>query len=252
MTEKIQSLVLLHGWGMSADCWQPLMPLLESQFEVSCISLPGYDGIAEAQSLEQTIALLRQQVSAPACWVGWSLGGMWAMEMASRVPELVSELVLIGSNPSFCKRDDWEHALLAENLLRFREGLETSRSKTLQQFIALQFMDVAGGRQLAKQLMSRCDVSAVSQSALQSGLDQLQEMDVRDALPRLSVPVLGIFGAADQLVPQAAASAMEKINPKIRTAVIKEAGHAPFISHPQEIADMIAQFLNQSPAVSHA
>lgn len=252
MTEKIQSLVLLHGWGMSADCWLPLLPLLDSMFEVNCVSLPGYDGIAEARDTEQTIALLHQQVSAPACWIGWSLGGAWAIEMASRMPELVSKLVLIGSNPSFCVRDDWGQALPAENLLRFKEGLEINRSKTLQQFIALQFMGVAGGRQLAKELMSYCDVSGVSLRALQSGLDQLQDMDTRGALSQLSIPVLGIFGAADQLVPQAVAPAMKQLNPGTRTAVMNDAGHAPFISHPEEIADIIAQFLNQPPAVSHA
>ena len=69
-------LVLLHGWGMSSAVWDDLVPELSASYRVIRVDLPGHGHSAGVPfgDLDAVIARLRPLVSAPATWVGWSMG----------------------------------------------------------------------------------------------------------------------------------------------------------------------------------
>ncbi len=54
-----------------------------------------------------------------------------------------------------------------------------------------------------------------------------------------------LFGERDTLVPVAAAEAIAALAPTARHALVHGAGHAPFLSHPQETAGVLAAFLSE-------
>ncbi|MGL6118711.1 alpha/beta fold hydrolase, partial [Plesiomonas sp.] len=37
-----RDIVLLHGWGLNAEVWQPLVAELSSHYRVHTVDLPGY------------------------------------------------------------------------------------------------------------------------------------------------------------------------------------------------------------------
>ena len=83
-------LVLIHGWAMHGGVFAPLLDRLGAHFECHVVDLPGHglseerDGLALDATVERLLALLP-----PAIWLGWSLGGLFALEAAARAPERV-------------------------------------------------------------------------------------------------------------------------------------------------------------------
>ena len=97
-------LVLVHGSGMSASTWAPLMPHLDGHRLVA-FDLPGF-GLSDAydysgRSLrEHAVAQLTSVFDALAIEhapvVGTSLGGMWALCFAIAAPDRVTAVASLG------------------------------------------------------------------------------------------------------------------------------------------------------------
>jgi pimeloyl-[acyl-carrier protein] methyl ester esterase len=83
---------------------------------------------------------------------------------------------------------------------------------------------------------------------LAEGLQVLQDSDLRAALPSLGVPSLWIGGRRDRLVNPAAMQAAAGIAPAARFVQIEHAGHAPFLTHADEVADALLGFLAEARA----
>jgi 2-hydroxy-6-oxonona-2,4-dienedioate hydrolase len=97
-------LLLVHGSGMSASTWAPLLPYLAGH-RLIAFDLPGFglsDGfdyagrslrehaVAQLTSLLDALELERVPV------IGTSLGGMWALCLAVDAPERITALASVG------------------------------------------------------------------------------------------------------------------------------------------------------------
>ncbi|MCI2282692.1 alpha/beta fold hydrolase [Colwellia sp. MSW7] len=90
-------LVLLHGWGLNSAVWQPLIASLPQnftdRFNIVTVDLPGFGTNVSKVVSPYTLANICQSISAtihrPAIYLGWSLGGLIATEMALSHPEKV-------------------------------------------------------------------------------------------------------------------------------------------------------------------
>ena len=84
---------------------------------------------------------------------------------------------------------------------------------------------------------------ASDNQTLQGGLDILKTADLRTALAETKVPVSVILGTRDTLVPVAVGQQMHSLAPNIELNIIDKAGHVPFLSHSQELLEIISKFL---------
>ena len=77
-------LVLLHGWGLNAQVWDCITPQLASHFTLHLVDLPGYgrSGGYGAMSLEAMAQRVLELAPPQAVWLGWSLGGLVASQVA--------------------------------------------------------------------------------------------------------------------------------------------------------------------------
>ena len=87
-----------------------------------------------------------------------------------------------------------------------------------------------------------------SPRVLAEGLRTLEDSDLRDALPALRVPSLWIGGRRDRLVNPQAMRAAAAIAPNARYVQVEHAGHAPFLTHADEVANALLEFLSGSVA----
>ena len=81
-------LVLLHGWGLNAKVWDCITPQLASHFTLHLVDLPGYgrSGGFGAMSLEEMAQRVLENAPERAIWLGWSLGGLVASQVAYPIP----------------------------------------------------------------------------------------------------------------------------------------------------------------------
>lgn len=235
-------LVLLHGWGMNAEVWQPLLDSLTAHYSVTLFDLPGLgrsDATAAPCSFAAMADSLLVQAPEKAHWLGWSLGGTVAAAVANHAPERVQSLTLIASNPCFVQRDDWTCAMTEETFSGFQQSLQANAAKTLTRFIMLQTQGGNGAREILRQL--KAGLSVGEPAALPEALALLAE-DQRALIRQLSQPLLTIWGENDQLVPVAAAEAMKVLQPAQQSRVVEGAGHLPFLSDTELFLATLLEF----------
>ena len=228
-------LVLVHGWGMHAGVWMPLLPRLEKRWRVTMIELPGHgeSDFLEGDVHEWARALLE---SAPesATWLGWSLGAMVSLAAAATAPERFEALVLAGGTPRFVREPGWECGMQKALLDSFANELFSSPERTMLRFLGLQVRGAENERETLKQLRSGVrQRPQAGREALRCGLDLLLQTELRPHLSGLRVPSLWLFGEKDTLVSAKTADHVRRLQPLARTHVIRSAGHAPFLSHPE-------------------
>jgi pimeloyl-[acyl-carrier protein] methyl ester esterase len=228
-------LVLLHGWGLNAEVWRCISEELSSQFTLHLVDLPGFGRSRDfgamplADMAEQVLA----QAPDKAIWLGWSLGGLVASQIALTHPERVQALVTVASSPCFSARAEWP-GIKPEVLAGFQQQLSNDFQRTVERFLALQTMGTETARQDARTLKATVlSLPMPEVAVLNGGLEILKTVDLREPLASLTLPHLRIYGYLDGLVPRKVVPLLDALWPQSESQVIAKAAHAPFISHPE-------------------
>ncbi|MCJ0826341.1 pimeloyl-ACP methyl ester esterase BioH [Luteimonas sp. 50] len=239
-------LVLLHGWAMHGGVFAPLVERLRDRHTLHVVDLPGH-GLSRdcgvPLALEPCVAAIAAQVPA-APWCGWSLGGLLALHAAARWPQRVPALAMLCASPRFVRAPDWHYGVSAEIFRNFAAGLRDDYRGTLELFVALEAFGSDHARDetraLRGNLFARGEPTA---AVLADGLELLESTDLRQALPALQVPSLWLAGRRDRLVDPRAMRAAAALAPRAQVQVIEQAGHAPFLTHADEVSARLAGFL---------
>jgi pimeloyl-[acyl-carrier protein] methyl ester esterase len=240
-------LVCLHGWGMNLRVFDALSATLAPAISSWAIDLPGHGkrqwNPARADfnaQVEDVLACLPERC----VLLGWSLGGKFAMRLAHDHSARVAGLVLISSTPRFAQGGDWPHGLDAPSMEAFRHVLQQDWRQTLSDFVWLQLRGSRNAESAQRVLEAALQEHGAPQlAALQSGLQLLGDLDLRSTVRHITQPTLVLSGQHDRVTPVAAGRWLADNLPHGQFAEIARAGHAPFVSHVEEVATQVAAFL---------
>lgn len=245
------ALGLIHGWAMHGGLFAPLVARLRDRYTVHVVDLPGHGHARAHDAPLDPPALAAELVERvpQAAWLGWSLGGQVALHAGLGHPHAVRAVIPVASSPRFVRDADWPHGVTSTLFSGFGEALQRDFRGTLEGFLAL---EVAGSEHARSELRTlrahAFERGEPAPRALLEGLALLDRVDLRAALPDLSLPSLWIAGARDRLVPAPAMEAAAALCPRGRCEVIAGAGHAPFVGAPDAVAAAIDVFLQALPA----
>lgn len=227
-------LVLLHGWGLNAEVWHCISEELSSHFTLHLVDLPGFgrsQGFG-AMTLEEMADRVLDQAPEKAIWLGWSLGGLVASQVALAHPGRVQALITVASSPCFSARDGWP-GIKPDVLAGFQQQLSEDFQRTVERFLALQTMGTETARQDARALKKTVLALPMPPvDVLNGGLEILKTVDLRESLTSLTVPFLRLYGYLDGLVPRKVVPLLDALWPESESLIFAKAAHAPFISHP--------------------
>jgi pimeloyl-ACP methyl ester carboxylesterase len=165
--------------------------------------------------------------------VGCSLGGWLAAEIATKSPERIGKLVLVG--PVGVK-------VGPPDKLDIPDIFAMSQDKVAR----LIFHDLEKGR-LDVASMSDEDLTTIARNrettALLTWEPWMHNPKLRHRLHRVSSPTLFIRGASDGLVGQSYVDGYAKLIPNAQVTTIAAAGHAPQLEQPEEFARALIAFL---------
>jgi pimeloyl-[acyl-carrier protein] methyl ester esterase len=242
-------LVLLHGWGLNSEVWQPVLPQLTAHYRVHLVDLPGFGHNHDAVLLPADILAWADAIAPflPERFhvLGWSMGGLIALALARYYPQRVQSLILTASSPYFVKTAHWP-GIEPDVLDNFHRGLRQQVHKTVERFLAIQAMGSAtvktDVKHLKQWLAARPEPALW---ALNIGLELLKDADLRHTLAKIPCPMLGLFGRLDALVPVAAVAQMQALQPAMQVEIFPHASHAPFIAEADDFTARIHQFLQK-------
>ncbi|MGQ0800621.1 MAG: pimeloyl-ACP methyl ester esterase BioH [Pseudomarimonas sp.] len=243
------ALVLVHGWAMHGGIFAPLSERLAAHHTLHIVDLPGHGHsrtIAGEFNLDACATELLSQLPS-AAWLGWSLGALIASRVAAKQAARITALIALAGSPKFVRCPDWPHAVEAQVFQTFADELGADYARTLDRFLAL---EAHGSEHMREELRElRAQVFARGEPdprVLIEGLTMLAESDLRGSLSDLPMPGLWIAGRRDRLVPWQAMQAAAGSMPNGRFLRVEGAGHAPFLSHADEVATAILEFLRLS------
>ena len=237
-------LVLLHGWGAHSGVWQTVLPMLSENFRVTCIDLPGHGNspaLAD-NSIDSWAKAVLEVAPEKAIWLGWSLGGLIGQRAASMEKARLEKLILLSSTPKFVASEGWPDAVDEKTFHEFYAEVVREPSVSLLRFIAIQTRGSKTASEDSRVLRKTLLDPAPKPDALDVGMQLLLATDLREKLNEIACPVFVLGGERDSLVPKKALSVISKLFVNAKYHVIKRAGHAPFLSHPDEFHKLVSDF----------
>jgi pimeloyl-[acyl-carrier protein] methyl ester esterase len=241
------TIVLLHGWGLNSKVWQPWAEKLSQNYQVILVDLPGFGQSGQClladYQLSSICELLNNTIQKPALYVGWSLGGLVASQMAIQYPQKVQALVTVASSPHFVQTDDWP-GIKPLVLRSFYQQLAKDSDQTIANFLKIQAMGSPSIRQEIKQLQQLILSSPQpSVTTLKQSLALLENTDLRPQLSKITQPFLRVYGKLDTLVPKAVIPKVDVLAPSSDVIVFDKASHAPFMSSLEEFHHEVSLWL---------
>ena len=238
----MNDLLMLHGWGFPAAVFAGLEEGLSSDFIVRMPEQTGYGDAASQYAIESPQNTGFARLSEPTLVVGWSLGGIRAVQLALSQPDMVKGLVLLATTPCFVNRQDWQAGMDERVFHAFQQQVIADPAAAMQQFVRLNSA-ARPDRQSRGRLNDLS--SKVDPSALQEGLIELESTDLRHFIDQVTIPVLIIHAADDRVVPVAASCWLHEHLLRSQFIEFPSGGHAFFIQHAASVVDRIREFINE-------
>jgi pimeloyl-ACP methyl ester carboxylesterase len=246
-------LLLIHGFTATWRVWEPVIELLEQQFEVLAPTLAGHTGgpdIAEGN----VISLIADSLEAMLDEVGWdrphvagfSLGGQLTLELARRGRARDATAICPGGAHGSHMEREWRRVARM-----FRRN--HNAAVRLARIAARLGRYPAARRMLMRDLMvdgsrvpyeaSNAMTEAFAQTPVFAALlDMGPDERGLHGLETIDVPVTVVWGDSDRTLPQDTHEPFFREQlPEARFVTLKKVGHVPFWDAPERIADVIAQ-----------
>ena len=245
------ALVLLHGWAMHGGLFAPLIERLQSQYSLHVVDLPGHGHSADSAlplELDAVAGEIASRVPR-AIWLGWSMGGLFALHAAHHFAAAVRGLLMVCASPRFVRSADWSLGMEPGVFRGFARDLAADYRATIERFLWLEAQGSEHARAQLQLLRAQAFLHGEpSPQRLREGLELLQQADLRGHLPGLRMPSLWLAGRRDRLVSPAAMqwSAQQAVAGSYQQ--VEHAGHAPFLGRADDVAAAVAGFSTRLPA----
>lgn len=250
MPDQTGQLVFLPGWGFDARIFTDLASILTEQYkrEVKILDLPccgdGKDETLQPAGLDAMAVPLMKLLPVNTILVGWSLGGMASIRLATRSIHNVATVILLASTPCFVNKQDWPHGVDKWQLNRMSRQLQTSAGthKVLRDFCTIVAMGDRHPKKTAVRLQSFLHSGDPDRKCLLHGLEVLGNDDLRSDIKRLTCRLVMLLAENDRLIARSAGAAMKELCPSLQLDFIPQTGHAPFISDVHRTADLVNRY----------
>jgi len=230
-----EPLLILHGWGASADSWIQVQDFLSKDFQVITLDLPGFgrsDLPPEVWNLECYVefifAVLKELNLQNFYLLGHSFGGSIAVKLAVIHPDKIKKLILVDAAVVRKPKS------ILKRILGFFAGI-----------ISL-FNFLPGYKFLRKyfyRLVLRKTDYLKTAGVMKEVFKKVVSEDLKYYCSKIDIPTLIIWGKKDKITPLKDGLLIHKLIPNSEIVIMDEARHVPNLSHPKKLAQIIKENL---------
>ena len=244
---KKRHVLFIHGLGSAADRWMKIPDELSSDFHSIAIDLPGFGESDKPGKMDYTIDQFRQIIisflkeisihTEPTSLIGHSLGGYIASEVAIQNQNHIQQLVLIDSSGMLEKPtpilEEYFEAAMNPSKVNVRKAFEKMVADPKR--IPTQLVDGFIRRINMPNAKHAFESTLVNSATTQIGLNRLRKIN--------TIPTLILWGVHDKVIPLEHSKFFKESINDSRLEIIKDAGHAPFAEKPDQVCELLKNFL---------
>ncbi|NKB23739.1 MAG: hypothetical protein GKR87_05050 [Kiritimatiellae bacterium] len=229
-----KNLILLSGWAQPPKTLKTLCRLLSDIFNLKRVTSTDF---FSAKGMEPIFSEYKD-----GCFVlGWSMGGMIAMESATQWPDTIKGLILINSTARFCSDKGYSFGLPGSHVRALRRSIKKDPEDTLiDHFTSVSSphpVHVNILKDKAKQTLE------TGVDTLCSGLAYLLKTDLRRTVKSIQQRTLILHGLKDVIVPSEAGTFLSKTIPISTIEYCENIGHDLPMRRPRWIFEKVETWL---------
>ena len=244
------AIMLLHGIGSNCTGWRYVLAALGTRYRVIAWNAPGYylsDNLgaetpSHTQYADALAALLDALGIASTHIVGSSFGSLIAASFASRYPERVLRLALLGTTRGQAWLPAEERSRrLATRAASIQAGGMDLAEKRWANLVSASASATAIA--LTKEVLAATHPRGMMQSARTS-----DATDVVEFARRIKAPTLLVVGSEDRINPPEISRAIARVIEESRLVELEGVGHLPKLEAPERTIELLfAHFSNLMP-----
>jgi len=237
-------LVFINSLGTDLRIWDEVVPHFAAHFRLVRYDKRGH-GLSDCPPAPYSIrdhaldlvALLDRLLIDTAVFIGISVGGLIAQDVAATWPDRVQKLVLCSTAARIGTAEMWHGRI---RTLR-REGMDSLADVILNRWFAPGFQSQQPeAYQGYRHMFSRTPVAGYTGTC-----EAIRDADLTAAVRTIQAPTLVLCGAADSATPPEVVRGLAALLPNARYEEIPHAGHLPCVEQPAATAVAIIRFLQQ-------
>ena len=227
-------MLLIPGMLNDASIWDDVLPCLQGDWTVRIANVQTQESIAE-MARDAWQQLDDVPLSTPVMLTGFSLGGYVAIEMLAHPQRPLSAAALLSTSP------------LPES-----DDSRTVREKTMSAMQA-NFPKVVDGivkfgtheaSEAVQERLRQMLLSVGCETALRQTRAIMGRADHREALSRLSLPVVLLCGEHDRVTPPQLTHQLAQCSPHAQTCIIPQSGHMLPVQQAPAVTKVLASLLH--------
>ncbi len=236
----VETVLLIHGAGMSARSWGDTIESLSRNVDVLAIDLPGHgasdpiDEVTVERYVDATITLLTNFGIGPVFVAGHSLGGSVALALASSRPDLVKGLILVSTCAKIPRDNNPMKALLGALPAPLRRMLFFTTARSMLFGVAAPGDAV----QIALNELRDCPPETIKKDVAAA-----EAMDLESAAQQLGMPTLILCGTADMVTPMRLSERLHQLVPGSQLEIAPRVGHMLPLEAPEWTNEKILAFV---------
>ncbi len=243
-------MVAVHGFTQSSEVWAPLAGWLGDRHRVLAPDAPGHGAASGVRAdLWSGAALLAATCArdppagagGPAAWIGYSMGGRYALHVALAAPHVVSRLVLVSATAGFDTPEE-RAARRASDEAVARRIERDGVAGFVRWWLTRPLFATLPPEAAALDARLANTVAGLASSLRLAGTGTQDPL--WDRLAAIDVPVLVTAGALDAAYTARAERLAGAIGANATLAVVDGAGHACHLERPAEWAALVRPFLD--------
>lgn len=245
-----EPVVLVHGFGASADSWNRFAKPLTKRYHVIAPDMPGWGASTRLETasygypaqIERLHQFLSQLGLGRVHLVGHSMGGFISSAYAARYPDQVMTLGLIAPHGMV----EPEPSELAQSVAKGDNWLVAS---THQEFDRLLNNVFARRPYTPKSVLRYLANHTIRNSAKSSQIfEEMQTNDplLAERLPKIAAPALIIWGDQDRVLHVSSADLFRQGIKNSEVMLIPGSGHMPLIENARECSAAWLAFADKS------
>jgi pimeloyl-[acyl-carrier protein] methyl ester esterase len=238
--KKRHSFLWISGWSVSSDIWKPFMREWPNAYHHR-LSFENCETVEQIN--EHAIQTFRQIEHKPSIIIGWSLGAMIALQLASQFGKHTSHLFLIGGVSSFIRTKQNKTGWNEWVIRRMKQELEIDVQQVIRLFDQKMFSEhekLHGEVEKWNELIRK---NIPSVKSLQAGLDFLQQFSFDKNANFIQTPVSLLSGANDKICLLKSTQYLDNQLSFSTHSIWKETGHVCFWTNQDKFHQWIKEGL---------